>query len=88
MQVTENLAQSDPNKEGNILAHMIENSQRGIASDKLPLSSSVAGFFSISLPVFWGYWLYSKASSSHSPKTATSSSWCYVLPCSDPTKER
>lgn len=53
MQATEYLAQSGPNKEGNLLAHKIEKSRWGFTSDKLPLSSLVTGFlFHFSMAMF------------------------------------
>ena len=54
LQTTENLAQSGPNKEGNLLVHMIGNPRGALASDKLLPSSSVTVFLFHFSTVFWG----------------------------------
>lgn len=88
MQVTENLTQSDPQWEGNLLAHVTKNSQEGFASDELPLGISLTDFFSIFPPVIWGCWLHTKASSLHTLKMAIRNYWCYLLFGSSPAKEK
>lgn len=88
LQATEDLAQSGPKKEGNLLAHMIENSQGEFASHKLPLNSSVIGLLFHFPSCSKGYWLHSKANSPYSPKMAISNPQCYMLSCSDPAKNR